>query len=325
MNSQLLSPLVVLILCFYSVTAQQDVLNSYVPGTIAQTSKSAIASEKRDGDQGFASAGFMLKARAIYKGSIRKVPDKKIAFLKKWLKNNQYPSDFFNKFEQEALFAEGDQNYWLIMQDVVTPHFLQEIKPEQAVDLYMIFLGSFKESEGSSLVVLVNEFKRTNEDQPSGPRTGKPNAGGNEGTLRGYERYVPRTLREIIDQHSNSKELGKSTIVLTGDTFPSKVKVTYSGISRPLPPERKKHLELLITSFNVDPSTIAKYETELLFKEGSQEHWVPVVKELVPFFEKELKKDDEVILYAEWVGANKFSGKWDWVFIVNEFQKPASK
>lgn len=39
------------------------------------------------------------------------------------------------------------------------------------------------------------------------------------------------------------------------------------------------------------------------------------------FFEKEFKKGEEVTLYAEWVGAKKTSDKWDWVFIVQEFQK----
>jgi hypothetical protein len=60
----------------------------------------------------------------------------------------------------------------------------------------------------------------------------------------------------------------------------------------------------------------------MLFLEGAAEHWLPVQKKLLPFFEKEVKKGEEVTLYAEWVGAKKIGGKWEWVFMVHEFQKP---
>jgi hypothetical protein len=146
----------------------------------------------------------------------------------------------------------------------------------------------------------------------------------NEGTtIEGYERYRPRTLAEIIRDHSDPKLLGAGgkTVLLTGDTFPSKVRLIYTGESRKISPSTKQHLGLLVKSFGVAPETIAKYETELLFTEGEDRHWLPVVKDLIPFFEKELKKGDEVILYAEWVGAQNVGGAWEWVFIVNEFQK----
>ncbi|MCA1601184.1 MAG: hypothetical protein LC776_05930, partial [Acidobacteria bacterium] len=44
------------------------------------------------------------------------------------------------------------------------------------------------------------------------------------GTLKGYERYRPRTLLEIIKEHSDPNILQKNegSMILTGDTFPSK-------------------------------------------------------------------------------------------------------
>ena len=110
-------------------------------------------------------------------------------------------------------------------------------------------------------------------------------------------------------------------MILTGDTFPSKVRVIYTGESRKISSAKKQHLDMLVTSFNVDPKVIEQYGIEMRFMEGDDEHWLPVQAGLIPFFEKEIKKGEEVILYAEWVGAKKVSGKWEWVFIVQEFQK----
>jgi hypothetical protein len=146
----------------------------------------------------------------------------------------------------------------------------------------------------------------------------------NEGsTIKGYERYRPRTLLEIIREHSDPKILQKNdgSMILTGDTFPSKVRVIYTGESRKISQSKKQHLDMLVKSFNVDPKVIDQYGTELLFMEGEDEHWLPVQARLHSFFQTEMKKGEEAILYAEWVGAKKVGGKWEWVFIVQEFQK----
>jgi hypothetical protein len=49
--------------------------------------------------------------------------------------------------------------------------------------------------------------------------------------------------------------------------------------------------------------------------------WQPVQSPLIQPLLEELKKGDEVSLYVARVGARKESGKVDWVFVVNEFEK----
>lgn len=146
----------------------------------------------------------------------------------------------------------------------------------------------------------------------------------NEGsTINGYERYRPRTLYEIVREHADPEMMTKKegSMILTGDTLPSKVRVVYTGESRKIPSARKQHMDMLTTSFNVSPKVIEQYGTELLFKEGGDDHWLPVQEKLIPFFEKEVKKGEAVTLYAEWVGAKNIGGVWEWIFIVQEFQK----
>jgi hypothetical protein len=141
--------------------------------------------------------------------------------------------------------------------------------------------------------------------------------------LKGYEDYLPRTLRQIIRDHSDPNILSKNegSMILTGDTFSSRVRAAYLGESRKVSPAKKQHLDMLVTSFNVDQKVIDQYDTEMLFLEGSEKHWLVVQKRLLPFFDKEVKKGEEITLYVEWVGAKKISGKWEWVFMVHEFQK----
>lgn len=62
------------------------------------------------------------------------------------------------------------------------------------------------------------------------------------------------------------------------------------------------------------------FETELLFKENGVEYWLPVQKQVIPYFAQELKKGDQVTLFLIWIGAYKNAGSWDWVFLVNEFE-----
>ena len=328
MKLHVLNTFIVLLICTAFAVAQDDVLQKYVPDKLALVTKRFSASAKQSTDQIFAEDDYSIRARVTYSGLSRKLSDKKRAFLSRWLKDNEYPSELINKFEDEYLFYEDGVDYWLVMQDVVTPHFVEEIKRGGTVDLYIALLGAVKEDGRSNFVILVNEFKLPDAERPSGPRTGKAKGGsavvteeGDGGTIKGFERYKPRTLGEIIKAHSDPQLLERTDMMLTGDTFPSRVKVIYMGTSRKITPARKQHLDMLVTSFNVEPEVISRYETEMLFIEGTEEHWLPIQKQLIPFFEKELKKGDVVVLYAEWVGAKKISGKWEWIFIVNEFQK----
>ena len=144
-----------------------------------------------------------------------------------------------------------------------------------------------------------------------------------EHSLKGYEDYIPRTLRQIIRFHSDPTVLSKNegSMILTGDTFSSRVKAVYTGEIRKVSREKKQHLDMLVPSFNVKQEIINQYDTEVMFLEGADEHWLPVQKKLIPFLQKDVKKGEEITLYAEWVGAKKIGGKWQWIFMVHEFQK----
>jgi hypothetical protein len=135
--------------------------------------------------------------------------------------------------------------------------------------------------------------------------------------------YKPRTIGEVIKQHSNPQFLahGDGSVHFSGDSFPSRVKVTYTGSSRDISARRKKHISAWVKTNGRNPEIANLFETELLFKEGDAEYWLPVQKQVIPYFAEELKKGDQVTVFTIWVGAYKEASKWDWVFLVNEFEK----
>ncbi len=80
---------------------------------------------------------------------------------------------------------------------------------------------------------------------------------------------------------------------------------------------------------------------EYLFTEGDKSHWVPVIKTLTPYLEKELKEGDRIIVYYFLLASfspkklhekntSKDKGPYTggnethWIFAVEEFQKDRS-
>jgi len=149
---------------------------------------------------------------------------------------------------------------------------------------------------------------------------------------RPLEKYQPRTLDQIIKLQATKvfdnpdilmNFSDGSTAVLTRDSFPSKVKVTYTGRSRIISAKRKELIkDWLTTTYGRDSKELVKlFDTEFLFTEAGIEYWLPIQGQLIESFNEELKKGEVVILYVAWIGARKESDKIDWVFLVNEFEK----
>ncbi|HKG12005.1 MAG TPA: hypothetical protein VKB12_01650 [Pyrinomonadaceae bacterium] len=138
--------------------------------------------------------------------------------------------------------------------------------------------------------------------------------------------YRARTFAEVVRR--NTDELAgrdasyrdKVGVVFSGDPLYSQVRVTYTGTTRKLTGPRKTHIEEWAGSFGVKPEVAALFESEMLVVECSNEHWVPVQKQVMAHFEKELKKGDPVTLFTMFAGGRKIEGGWNWFFLVNEFQ-----
>jgi hypothetical protein len=140
-----------------------------------------------------------------------------------------------------------------------------------------------------------------------------------------WDHYKLRTLKQLLEQNasliSERETRGARTDLLITADFPSRVKVTYTGEKRMIPAKRKEFITYWADSRNASRDIVDLFEEELLFKEDSTEYWLPVQKQVIPFFAKELKKGDPVQLFLIMLGARTDDGVSDWVFLVNEFEK----
>ena len=137
--------------------------------------------------------------------------------------------------------------------------------------------------------------------------------------------YELRTLREVVEENAAhaTKYKDQGQLIFTKGR-PYRARVTFTGESRPLPAERKELIELWVGTYGIDERYLKLFENEFLFKEGSDEHWLPVQTPVSKYFDKELRKGDEVEVYVQFVGGKREKGsdKTVWIFLMNEFQKP---
>src|SRR5829696_5957580 len=135
--------------------------------------------------------------------------------------------------------------------------------------------------------------------------------------------YTPRTLNELAQLNAASVENVNGNIIVQGDIVPSRVRVVYEGTSKPLVKIRKNAIGEWTRRYAGAPEYYTRhYETEVLFSEGERKYWLVVRKELLPVFEKELKKGDVVELYLIKLGGVRNGDTWESVLLVEKFTKP---
>ena len=159
-----------------------------------------------------------------------------------------------------------------------------------------------------------------------------------------WHTYPVRTIAELINSHSGEASQ-KADLIISANPFPSKTKATYTGKSRPIGRRTKDLIKLWVQTRDVPAGNEDMLVEEFLFREQNNEYWIPVIKTLAPFFRKEVKEGDEIVIYYFFLGgydeakliqkdtslsekakteaAAKATGKIEWIFAVEEFQKPA--
>jgi len=142
-----------------------------------------------------------------------------------------------------------------------------------------------------------------------------------------WEDYKPRTLQSIMEMHGDppaeSLDSSKSVVFVSSDSFPSKVKLVYLAKSRPLPADKSELLTYWTKSVNRQATTPEMFQTEVLFREGADEHWIAVQKPLLAALPKEVKSGQSLEGYIIFMGFIKKAGEQrEWLFAMNEFDRP---
>ena len=137
-----------------------------------------------------------------------------------------------------------------------------------------------------------------------------------------WEIFKPRTLPEVITITTKALKPDAS-IFLAQTELESKVPVTYTGESRPIPKDRARFISTWFATLRSSQKQLADlYEREYLYKDGADEYWIATSTPITKYFAQELKPGDQMDLYLITIGAFRAKDKVDCVLLVEEFQKP---
>lgn len=140
-----------------------------------------------------------------------------------------------------------------------------------------------------------------------------------------WDDFKRRTLKEIVS--IDAKEVNDSErenrVIFHADMLLSVIRVRYTGKSRPIADVKKDFLKKWAQTFADNPDEYAAhYERDFLFTEDGVEYWLPVQKKVSDYFPKELKEGEGVDIYIVRAGGVCSKKVCDWLFLVEEFQKP---
>ena len=128
-----------------------------------------------------------------------------------------------------------------------------------------------------------------------------------------------RTIHRLITDHDIEANRNVD-FVITADPFPSRTIVVFTGEKRAVDKARVEFVSLWFETRGKPRSDSKAFENEYQLKEGDVVYWLPVLKELEPYMDKELRKGDLIELYYFFMGGYSKSSR-QWVFAVEEFRK----
>ena len=135
-------------------------VDSEIRAAIRETdSAMRIAPKDRRPSEHFLSEQYPTLATVIYTGKSRPIDPIRLDLIAAWGRSYRRDSTMAADFHREYLFQEGTQLLWLPVQDTVASFFPRELRPGQAVKLYVMLLGGYYADEKFTWAFIVNEFR----------------------------------------------------------------------------------------------------------------------------------------------------------------------
>jgi hypothetical protein len=140
----------------------------------------------------------------------------------------------------------------------------------------------------------------------------------------GFEDYTPRSLKAIaaMKPDSNSLRDKQDKIMVTADDLRSRVRVTYGGLTRPLPQLKKEVIGQWARLYaGAVESYTEIYQSEMLFIDGGVKFWLAVPKNSDLFSRRSFRKGEPLDLCLIRLGAVIVGDKYDWTLLVAKSRK----
>lgn len=143
-------------------------------------------------------------------------------------------------------------------------------------------------------------------------------------------KYKQRTLaelgmfnREYTAENRRKSKMEEKFDFISADPFYSKTRLQFTGSWRPISQDSKDLMRMWGKLLNVDKKFVSLYETELLFKEGDEEFWIPTQKKVSEKIFAEVKTNDMITLYVINIGGRKaaMAKEYSWLYVSTAFEK----
>ena len=134
-----------------------------------------------------------------------------------------------------------------------------------------------------------------------------------------YDIFKPRTLKEVTAITAKAVRPYDTWFFAT-TLLESKMRVTFTGQSRPMLPARRQFVSNWAGVFGQPKEYADRYETEFLYKEGDDEYWLGTQTPVAKYFPKELKPGDTITLYVISIGGYRTKDGVECVLLVEEYQ-----
>ena len=113
---------------------------------------------QKPGDRYFEAGVVVAKSRLVCSAGARAISDDRQTFLRQYFQGRRQPQ-MAELFREELPCREGFRKYWLPIQAPLMSYFLKEVSPGKPVDLYIMFIGSFRSTSSDLIhVFAINEF-----------------------------------------------------------------------------------------------------------------------------------------------------------------------
>ena len=138
------------------------------------------------------------------------------------------------------------------------------------------------------------------------------------------EDYQAGTLKELAAKLSSPDSRGNKmeTMVVDPDLSPTRVRVTYAGLTRRTPEAKAEVIRQWARLYAGALETYKPYEVDVLFTEDGKQYWLTFTQKKLTSFWDSKEWSIPVDLFLIRMGAVKTGDIWEPVFLVENFAKP---
>jgi len=133
------------------------------------------------------------------------------------------------------------------------------------------------------------------------------------------KKYQSRTLAQVVELNrtSTDKIFGKTKLeersqFIGIDPMFTKAHVQFLGDRRQITEGHRVLIDWWRKLQKIDGKFIQLYQEEFLFKEGSEEYWIPCQTQTAELIAKNFKNGDKITLLVAYIGAHKEKNEKDY-------------